>query len=67
MLALYVYVQSRLATLKDDERGQSTVEYAILIIGAALVAAAVTTWVSDGKVVGDLFKKVFDTVKSKIG
>lgn len=47
------------------ERAQSTVEYAILLLGAAAVAMLVVTWVSDSDVIGRLFETVFDKILSR--
>lgn len=47
------------------ERAQSTVEYAILLLGAAAVAMLVVAWVSDSDVIGRLFETVFDKILSR--
>lgn len=48
-----------------DERGQSTVEYAILLLGAAAIAMLVVAWVSNSDVIGRLFQTVFDQIISR--
>lgn len=48
-----------------SERGQSTVEYAILLLGAAAIAMLVVAWVSDSDVIGRLFQTVFDRIISR--
>lgn len=48
-----------------SERGQSTVEYAILLLGAAAVAMLVVAWVSKSDVVGRLFDTVFGRIISQ--
>lgn len=47
------------------ERAQSTVEYAILLLGAAAVAMLVIAWVSKSDVIGRLFETVFDRIISQ--
>ena len=44
------------------ERGQGTVEYALILLGAAAVALAVVAWVSRT----DLIGRLFDTVVGRI-
>lgn len=43
------------------EAGQTTAEYALVIIGAAVIAAALAQWASGGAISG-----LFDKVLSKI-
>jgi Flp pilus assembly pilin Flp len=45
-----------------DERGQSTVEYALILLGAAAVALVVVAWVTRT----DLIGRLFDTVVGRI-
>lgn len=49
----------------NSERAQSTVEYAVLLLGAAAVAMLVVAWVSQSDVVGRLFDSVFDRIISQ--
>lgn len=44
------------------ERGQSTVEYALLLLGAAAIALVVVAWVTRT----DLIGRLFDTVIGRI-
>ncbi len=48
-----------------NERAQSTVEYAILLLGAAAVAMLVVAWVSKSDVIGRLFDTVFGRIISQ--
>lgn len=57
---------------RDDERtddaGQATTEYALVMLGAALVALLVIAWATAGGgagKIGRLFDKVIDTITSK--
>lgn len=45
-----------------DDRGQSTVEYALLLLGAAAIALVVVAWVTRT----DLIGRLFDTVVGRI-
>jgi hypothetical protein len=65
MLSVYVYVHAFVSALFDrasDERGQSTAEYALVMLGAAAIAMLVVTWA--GKT--DLIGKLLSTVLGKI-
>ena len=53
----------------DRDRGQATTEYALVMLGAAVVALLVVTWATDGGgagKIGRLFDKVIDAVTDKI-
>ena len=47
---------------RRDERGQGTVEYALILLGAAAVALVVVAWVTRT----DLIGRLFDTVVGRI-
>lgn len=49
-----------------SERGQSTAEYALLLLAAATIAVLVATWASDTGKIGSLFDAVIDAVIGKI-
>lgn len=49
-----------------SESGQSTVEYAILLLGAAAVAMLVVAWVGRSDVIGRLFDAVFGRIISQL-
>jgi hypothetical protein len=48
--------------LRRSQRGQSTVEYALVLLGAAAVALMVVAWASRTDVIG----RLFDTVVGRI-
>lgn len=57
------------ADRKDNDRGQATTEYALVMLGAAAVALLVITWATAGGGagrIGRLFDKVIDEVVSRI-
>lgn len=47
-----------------DERGQATVEYALVMVAAATVALALILWASQTSVLPDLFDTVIARVKA---
>ena len=59
LLRVWFALASRISD--RDERGQTTAEYALVIIGAAAVATALAVWAGGGAI-----KKLFDEVISKI-
>jgi len=53
---------------RTDDAGQATTEYALVMLGAALVALLVIAWATAGGgagKIGRLFDKVIDTITSK--
>jgi len=47
------------------ERGQSTVEYALLLLGAAAIALVVVAWVTRTDLIGRLFDTVIGRILSQ--
>ncbi len=56
-----------LLTRRHLARGQSTVEYALLVVGIATLALLVLAWASSTGVVGALFDRVFRWVTGRVG
>jgi Flp pilus assembly pilin Flp len=55
--------------LADDEEGQATTEYALVLLGAALVALMLVAWATAGGgagKIGRLFDRVIDAVIDKL-
>jgi len=55
----------RLVNAAYDDEGQATTEYALVLLGAALVALLVVGWATSGGGagrIGDLFNRVIDRV-----
>ena len=55
--------------LSQDEDGQATIEYALVLLGAALVALLVVGWATTGGgagKIGGLFDRVIDSVIDKL-
>ncbi len=77
MLAIYVHVHTALVALasglgrprprpRRDERGQTTAEYALVLLGAAAVALLVVAWATDTDLIGKLFDAVVEAVTGKV-
>lgn len=47
---------------RAPERAQSTVEYALVLLGAAALALLVVSWVTGTDVIGRLFEAVFSRI-----
>ena len=57
-----------LAATRGDE-GQATTEYALVLLGAALIALLVVGWATSGGGagrVGDLFNRVIDSIADRV-
>jgi hypothetical protein len=57
-----------LAATRGDE-GQATTEYALVLLGAALIALLVVGWATSGGGagrVGDLFNRVIDNIADRV-
>lgn len=55
--------------LTADDRGQATTEYALVMLGAAVIALLVVSWATSGGgagKIGHLFDRVIDAVTSKL-
>jgi Flp pilus assembly pilin Flp len=65
LLRLYVRTLSH----RDDESGQATAEYALVLLGAAAVAVLLITWATAGGgagKIGQLLDRVVDSILSKV-
>ena len=49
-----------------DERGQTTAEYALVLVGAAAVAVLLVTWATGSGKIGWLLDKMVDTVANMV-
>jgi Flp pilus assembly pilin Flp len=69
---LHAWYLSRTGPLGDslaDDTGQATTEYALVLLGAALVALMLVAWATTGGgagKIGHLFDRVIDTILSKL-
>ena len=68
MLPFLVHLHVLVLTAPDrlvrrrDERGQTTAEYALVLLGAAAIALLVGLWVKQGGQVGKLLDAIFDSL-----
>lgn len=53
-------------TRLGGDRGQTTAEYALVLIGVAALALLVLAWATSTGKVGELLDKVFDSVIDKV-
>jgi hypothetical protein len=77
MLAVYVHVHAAVLALASDlasrarrrgadERGQTTAEYALVLLGAAAVALLIVAWATQTDLIGKLFDTVVKAVTGKV-
>ena len=50
-----------------DDSAQTTAEYALVILGAAAVAAALIAWASGGDAIKRFFNRVFEQLMNGLG
>ena len=62
--ALQAYVGS--ARRRLDDRGQTTAEYALVLVGAAAVALLLLTWATGSGRIAWLLDKMVDTVANMV-
>jgi Flp pilus assembly pilin Flp len=62
-----MHQSSALARCRGDrhERGQASVEYALVLLGAALVATLLISWATSTNLISDLFDYVLSLVRGK--
>ena len=51
---------------RREDAGQTTAEYALVLLGAAAVALLVVAWATKTNKIGQLLNKVVDTVIGKV-
>jgi Flp pilus assembly pilin Flp len=68
MLATYLFlsVQSLLARVRHDERGQATAEYALVLLGAAAVALLIVGWATHTNLIGKLLDAIMNNITGKV-
>lgn len=57
---------TRMPAGADRQAGQATAEYALVLLGAAVIAIALITWATGSGRIGDLFDAVFDELQSRM-
>lgn len=53
-------------TARRPDAGQATAEYALVLLGAAVVAIALVTWATRSGRIGELFDAVFDELQDRL-
>jgi Flp pilus assembly pilin Flp len=69
MLAIYLYVRTavlHVARRHGDERGQTSAEYALVLLGAAAIALLIVAWATKTDLIGKLFDAVVDAITGKV-
>lgn len=58
-------IQSHLSRLRG-ERGQTSAEYALVLLGAATVALLIALWARETDALGNLLDNIFDTISGMV-
>jgi Flp pilus assembly pilin Flp len=69
MLAIYLYLRTAVlaaARRRPDERGQTSAEYALVLLGAAAIALLIVAWATKTDLIGKLFDAVVDAITGKV-
>ena len=53
------------SAVRGEECGQASVEYALVLLGAALVATLLIGWATKTQLLGDLFDHVLSLIRGK--
>jgi hypothetical protein len=62
LLSIHLLLRSRLRAALDREEGQTSAEYALVLLGAAMVAMLVVAWAQGTGKVGDLLDGIVDDI-----
>ena len=66
LLSAFIVTRLVVARLPQDDRGQTTAEYALVLLGAAAIALVLVAWAAkSGKITG-LLDGVIDRIMSKL-
>jgi hypothetical protein len=60
-LRAYLFVADRVPA-RRDEHGQTTAEYALVLLGVAAVAGLLLAWATRSGAIADLFDSVIDEI-----
>jgi hypothetical protein len=67
MIRMFLMMQSRVDTaLRGDDRGQTTAEYALVLLGAAGVAMLLLGWATKSGAIGKLFDVVLSGIVGRV-
>ena len=59
-MRIVLWLVQRWQSVRDRESGQTTAEYALVLLAAASLALLLVAWVAHSGKVGELFDAVFD-------
>jgi len=62
LLRSLIHLHVALAARLQDERGQTSAEYALVLLGAAAIALLVGLWAKNTDVLGKLLDAIFGSV-----
>lgn len=65
-LRFVVAIHHAARSRRDDDRGQATAEYALLLLAAATISLLVVTWATSTGKIGELFDTVIDSVIGRV-
>jgi hypothetical protein len=66
LLQFLVATQVALKRRSSDDAGQTTAEYALVLVGVAAIALLVVAWAGDTNKIGRLLDGVLDSILDKI-
>jgi Flp pilus assembly pilin Flp len=66
MIRKFLALHARAASMARDERGQTTAEYALVMLGAAGVAMLLLGWATRSGAIGDLFDVVLSGIVGQV-
>jgi hypothetical protein len=67
MIRMFLTMQSRVDTaVRGDDRGQTTAEYALVLLGAAGVAMLLLGWATKSGAIGKLFDVVLSGIVGRV-
>jgi Flp pilus assembly pilin Flp len=66
MLKLIVRLQVWFASVVSDDRGQTTAEYALVLLGAAAIALLLVAWATKTNRIGKLLDFVVDQIIGRV-
>jgi hypothetical protein len=66
MIKLYFWLQSHLRGAIVSDRGQSTAEYALVLLGAAAIALLLVAWATKTNRIGKLLDFVVDQIIGRV-
>jgi Flp pilus assembly pilin Flp len=66
MVTMLVLLSTRVAARRRDDRGQTTAEYALVLLGAAALALLLVAWATKTNRIGKLLDFVVDQIIGRV-